>query len=87
MKEGVELFEHLLANVEPNALAFENMVSDVLKSRADSKLNKNAILWRGLMNYAKYGEKNPFTNILTAEELKSTNPESLINKIKKNYSI
>jgi predicted Zn-dependent peptidase len=45
LEEGVKLFEHILANVEPNQEAFENGVADKLKDRADTKLNKGAILY------------------------------------------
>ena len=39
LEEGVKLFEHILANVEPNQEAFDNGVADKLKDRADTKLS------------------------------------------------
>lgn len=82
LEEGVKLFEHILANVQPNQEAFENGVADKLKDRADTKLNKGAILYGGLMNYGMYGEDSPIKNILSADELKALDPNNLVTKIK-----
>lgn len=82
LEEGIKLFEHILANVQPNQEAFENGVADKLKDRADTKLNKGAILYGGLMNYGMYGENAPIKNILSAEELKGLDPNNLVAKIK-----
>ncbi|MGB0886861.1 MAG: M16 family metallopeptidase [Vicingaceae bacterium] len=82
LEEGIKLFEHILANVEPNQEAFENSVADKLKDRADTKLNKGAILYGGLMNQGMYGEDSPIKNILSADELKALEPANLVSKIK-----
>lgn len=82
LEEGIDLFEHILANVEPNQEAFENGVADKLKDRADTKLNKGAILYGGLMNYGQYGDDSPIKNILGADELKALDPNNLVTKIK-----
>jgi predicted Zn-dependent peptidase len=82
LEEGIKLFEHILANVQPNQEAFENGVADKLKDRADTKLNKGAILYGGLMNYGMYGENSPIKNILSADELKQLDPNNLVSKIK-----
>lgn len=49
---------------------WNNLVQDILKARMDSKTNKGVILQQALKNYARYGKKNPFTNIISAENLK-----------------
>lgn len=82
LEEGVKLFEHILANVEPNQEAFDNGVADKLKDRADTKLNKGAILYGGMMNYGMYGENGPIKNILSADELKALDVNNLVTKIK-----
>ena len=82
LEEGIKLFEHILANVKPNQEAFENGIADKLKDRADTKLNKGAILYGGLMNQGMYGEDSPIKNILSAAELKTLNPANLVAKIK-----
>jgi len=82
LEEGVKLFEHILANVEPNQEAFENGVQDKLKDRADAKLSKGAILYGGMLNYGQYGKDSPMKNILSEAELKELDPVNLVAKIK-----
>ncbi|MEP7263775.1 MAG: insulinase family protein [Bacteroidota bacterium] len=65
---AVALFEDFLATPKPDDTALANYVDDVLKRRADAKLNKRAILSL-MQQYAKYGAKNPSTNILSEQEL------------------
>lgn len=82
LEDGIQLFEHILANVKPNQEAFDNMVDGILKDRTDTKLNKGAILYGGLMNYGKYGNDAPIKHILSEKELKSLDVNNLITKIK-----
>ncbi len=65
---SVQLLSYLLRNCQPDEAALTALKSRLLKSRADSKLNKNTIL-QGLISYAKYGPQNPFNNQLTDAEL------------------
>lgn len=80
--EGVELFEHILHNVKSDKNAYQDLVSSILKKRTDAKLNKGVILRSGLVNMAKYGKKNPFTDQLSAEELQAMDIEKLTKEIK-----
>ena len=82
MEKGLALFENLLKNPKADKKALDDMVAGILKERADAKLNKNIILQAALVNYAKYGPKNPFTNILSEKELKALKPEQLTAIIK-----
>ncbi|WP_310794608.1 insulinase family protein [Hymenobacter sp. HSC-4F20] len=77
------LFENLLHAPKPDAAALKNMVAGVLKARQDAKLNKGVILNQALVNYAKYGAKNPFTSQLSEKELKALKPEQLTALIQK----
>ena len=81
-EKSVELFETLLAQVTPDEEALTNLKMDVMKKRADAKLNKQTILYRGMSNYAKYGPKNPFTNRLSDDEIVNITSDELITKIK-----
>lgn len=75
------LFEEFITNPKPDEEALENYIDDVLKRRSDAKLNKRAIL--GLMQqYAKYGAKNPSTNLLSEQELRAIRAVELTNIIK-----
>lgn len=80
--EAVKLFESLLANAKADKTVYDAMVDDILKSRADAKLDKGTILKSGMVNYAKFGKVSPFTDILSAEDLKAIDPNSLTAIIK-----
>ena len=77
LEPALKLFEQLLNAPKPDAAALKNMVAGTLKSRQDAKLNKQVILNAAMVNYVKYGPKNPFTNILAEKELKAVKPEQL----------
>jgi predicted Zn-dependent peptidase len=79
---ALKLFEGLLKNPKADKVALENLVSSIMKQREDDKLSKGKILWSGMYNYAVYGAKSPYTNILSSAELKAINPEELIQRIK-----
>jgi len=82
LEKGVELFEHVLSNVEANQEVYKELVNDILKSRTNAKLDKNTILRNGLGSYAKYGPKNPFTDRIDSETLINMDTELLTEKIK-----
>ena len=80
MPAAMQLFEKLLADAQVNKEAYDNLVGDILKARADAKLNQGQNFSR-LMNYAMYGPKSPATNLLTEAELASMNPQELVDRI------
>lgn len=80
-EKALALFEELLADAQPNPEALKNLADDILKKRADAKLSKDRILWEAMYSFGVYGNKSPFTNILSAQELKQLQPEELIQKI------
>ncbi|MFC0181576.1 Predicted Zn-dependent peptidase [Pseudarcicella hirudinis] len=75
--KSLALVEHVLKNCKADEAALTALKERIIKSRADSKLNKGAIM-QGLMNYAQYGAKNPFNNQLSNEELKAVKSEDLL---------
>ncbi len=78
---ALELLEELLADPQVNQAAFNNLISDINKSRADAKLNQGRI-FSMLSQYAAWGPKSQSTNVLSATELKALKPEALISRIK-----
>ena len=81
-EEGVKLFEHILANVKADAEAWEKVVDDIMVKRANSMKDKRTILRRGMASYAKYGDDNPFNDIMTESELRSQDPAVLQEKLR-----
>lgn len=79
--EALALFEHLLADVQPDQAKLDQFVDQVLKSRADAKTSKYSIMSK-LRSYAMYGEKNPANNLLSESQLKSIKAEELTSYIR-----
>jgi len=84
--KGMELLEHVLANAKADDKAYADYIDGILKKRADAKLNKGTILWSGLFNFGKYGSFNPYTNIISENELKVIDPTQLTDLLKEIYS-
>ncbi len=82
LEQGIELFEHLLANAKGDQKTLDNVIDDILVRRENAKKDKGTILRGGMRNYARYGKKSSFTNILTNKELKAIQPKDLTEKIK-----
>lgn len=86
-EKTIQLFDQLLNDCVPNEQALKDLISATKKNRADAKLNKRQIN-QGLINFAKYGEKNPFNYVLSDEELDQVTAQQLVDIIHdlKNYS-
>jgi predicted Zn-dependent peptidase len=82
MEKATELFESLLANPVADEEALDKMIDRTFKSRSDAKKNKGLILQAGLLNYGKYGPKNPFNDVIPNYELKDLKADELITLIK-----
>lgn len=82
LEPAMQLFEQVLNNPRPDAAALKNQVAGILKQRQDAKLSKGVILNQAMLNYAKYGPRNPFTNIVSEAQLKVLKPEQLTSLLK-----
>jgi predicted Zn-dependent peptidase len=78
---AMALLEERLADAKADAGTYDNLVSDIVKQRADAKLDQYTNFNR-LNSYAVWGPKSPATNLLSADELKNLNPEELVNRTK-----
>lgn len=74
----VQLYENLLAKCKPDEQALNGLKERIKKSRENAKLNKTYIM-QGLVNYAQYGAKNPFNNVLSDNELNDLHANQLTN--------
>ena len=80
--KGVELINDFIKNAKADKEVYRIFVGDVLKRRENAKINKNVILQQAMVNYAKYGKDNPFTNKLSEQELKAASAEGMIEQLK-----
>ncbi|MGV8828610.1 MAG: M16 family metallopeptidase [Breznakibacter sp.] len=81
MGEAMDLFESLLAEAVANPTVLANLKADIIKSRANAKLQQNAN-FSMLRQYMIYGSDNPSKNILSNQEIMSLTDEELLAKAK-----
>jgi predicted Zn-dependent peptidase len=74
--KATSLFENVLKNCKADENALKALKARISKSRADAKVNKNAIM-NGLFNYGRYGDKNPFNYTLSNNELENITADEL----------
>ena len=75
--KAVSLFENVLKNCKPDEAALKSLKARLTKSRSDAKVNKGAIM-SGLVSYARFGNKNPFNNVLSNDELSGATANELV---------
>lgn len=81
MPQAMALLEDVLANAKADTAAYARYVAQIEKARADSKLNQSAIFGH-LLQYGIYGPQNIRRNIPDSIELRSANPQELVDMIK-----
>jgi len=82
MPEAMALFEELLSDAQVNKETYANLAGDILKKRADAKLNQGQN-FSALIQYAIWGPNSPSTNVLSTEELQNMDPTQLVDRIHK----
>lgn len=82
LEQGVELLQHWMHNVQPDQEIYNQFVETILENREAVKKDKNRIM-TALTNYTKLGEFSRFTDIISKEELESTNVEVFTDRMKK----
>jgi predicted Zn-dependent peptidase len=67
-ERALSTLDYLISNLKAEDKVLDELVSNILKQREDSKFNKNAIK-RALFNYVCFGEENPSTIQISNKEL------------------
>ena len=81
MSQALALLEDLLQNATVDQEAYDNMVNLILKGRDDAKKNQGGYFGY-LYYYATAGERNRYRDVMSEQQLKSTNPQVLIDLLK-----
>jgi predicted Zn-dependent peptidase len=81
-EKSVKLFEKVLSNPVVEEPIFKSLVGDIIKERSDNKLQKRLILNRAMSNYARYGSVNPFSYVLSDEDLNKLTAADIRTRIK-----
>ncbi len=79
---SAKVLAEMINNPQVQEQILKLLTSRILKARANAKTNKETILWKGLLNYAKYGVSNPFRNVLSNEELQALKVDSITSMFK-----
>lgn len=81
MPQALALMQELINNAKVDTAAYNKYVGMIIKSRNDAKLNQTTNYWR-LMSYGMYGSHNVYTDMMSAKQLRETNPQVLLDLIK-----
>lgn len=79
--KGIELLQHWMKEVQPDQEIYNQFVETVLENRAAVKKDKARIM-TALTNYTKLGSFSRFTDIISKEELESSNVEVFTERMK-----
>ena len=86
MPQAIALVEDLFKNATVDTEAYKRLVDLILKARADAKSNQEQCFAR-LMEYGQFGPNNTYTNILSEEQLRNTNPAELLELVKSLFNM
>lgn len=81
MPQAVALVDDLMKNAAVDTEAYNRLVDLILKARADAKTNQEQCFAR-LRAYGQFGPNNSYTNILSEQQLRDTNPAELLELVK-----
>jgi len=81
MPDALALLEDLLHNAKVDEEAYQQMVGLILKNRQDQKSEQRSCFTM-LGQYALYGPHNAMRDNMTAQQLRETNPQELLDLLK-----
>ncbi len=80
-EEAAALMETILADARPDEQALAKYIDRIIKERENARLDQQAV-FSGLINYATYGPRSPFTHIVPNAELAQIQADTLIARIR-----
>lgn len=86
LPKALALINYVIDNAKVDKAAYNAAVDLLIKSQKDNKADQKGN-FRALQNYGMYGPYNSTRNILSEQQLKSMDPQKLLNVLKnlKNY--
>lgn len=82
IEKGIDLLQHWLYEVKPDQEIYRQFTETILENRAAMKKDKGRIM-TALTNYTKLGPFSRFTDVISKEELESSNVEVFTYRMKK----
>jgi predicted Zn-dependent peptidase len=77
MPKAMELLEEVLRHSKADKDSYDQYVGLVLKSRDDAKKDQRTN-FQYLVNYATYGPHNAYRDVMSADQLRQTDPQQLL---------
>ena len=81
MPAALALLEDLLQNAQADKKAYDEMVSLTLKKRQDAKKSQGSYFGY-LYYYGSVGKRNRYTDVMSEQQLKDTDPQVLVDLLK-----
>ena len=81
MQPALSLLEQLLGSAKVDKDAYDNMVGVTLKRREDAKKSQGSYFGY-LYYYGSVGKRNRFSDVMSAQQLKDTDPQVFIDLVK-----
>ena len=81
MEAALKLVEHILHHAKADQQSYSQYVDLVLKDRDDAKKNQRTC-FNYLYQYGVYGPYNPSRHMMSAEQLRSADPQQLLDLLK-----
>lgn len=78
---AMELLDHVIQNAEANSETYDELIKTIEKKRADAKKSQDEI-FNAMIDYGIYGKFSPGKYILSLDQMKAINPDSLTDIIK-----
>nr|WP_185209115.1 M16 family metallopeptidase [Chryseobacterium sp. C3] len=82
IEKGINLLQHWLYEVKPDQEIYRQFTETILENRGAMKKDKGRIM-TALTNYTKLGPFSRFTDVISKEELESSNVEVFTDRMKK----
>jgi zinc protease len=86
MEYGISLINDIMDHPVADQASYTKFIDEIINARRATASNKRQILFKGLANFALYGEDAPLRNIYSESELRSMNFSEMpfeINNLKK----
>jgi predicted Zn-dependent peptidase len=83
--KSVQLLESLLQNPVAEPSDLKSMKDGILKERQNLKIDKSALLYDGLLNYARFGKNSPLHHAIKNKDLETVGLPDLLD-LCRNYS-
>jgi predicted Zn-dependent peptidase len=86
MPEALSLLTYVLDHAKGDKVSYDKYVAAILKNRVDNKTNQN-ICAKFLKEYGEFGKYNSCINIFSDNQLKSQDPQQLLDELKKLFKV